>query len=973
MTVLIAGVAPSAGAATPGAPTPVSPSPEQAVVAAPAAGAYTPLAAQRLLDTRNGNGAPVGAIPAGGTVSVVVTGRGGVPATGVGAVAVTVTVVTPASSGYVVAYPTGTARPGSSNVNFGAGRTVSNLVVVPVGTGGRISLSSSARTHAIVDVSGWYATGTSTGAGTFAALPPRRVLDTRSGTGAPRAVVPARDAVTLSVAGRGGVPARGVGGVLLNVTVTAPAAAGYVTVYAAGTARPVASVVNYVAGQTVADAVFAPVSADGRVVLYTSAATQLVADVSGYVLAGTASAPGAYHPVAPARLFDNRSGGVGSQGVPAEVLVTGRAGVPATGVDAVAIVLTSTQRNLDGAGSVVVYRGGGARPATTNLSHASGQTIADAVLAPVGPDGRVRLLSGAVNSLIVDVVGWVAAAPVPMPAWGATAPVDGYGGGVEDVSCGSASSCVAVDAHGQAVRWDGATWSQPVQVTPRSGDNELGLVSVSCPTAALCFAHDSDNGIWRSAADGWTRWATLPSSFPGDSFACTVDTCLSASSDNMWWTDHDGGWFGRHVFGVGTAVEGVDCAGATCVTVGADGRASTLTTQTGWTPAVAVADATQLRLVSCATEAACVAIGANPAGETASYRLAGGGWRSDGVVPGGPDDLSCAGDTCVAGGLSPEVLARTGTGDWQVVGEAPGVGHRQLACGATASCQVVSDDGLGIRFDGVGLVDPAPVDPETSQFRVLACRSRTSCSAVGSRNDIREFDGRAWTTASRAFGPPTDVSCASGNWCGAVGRSGRAILRTAAGWGPITQLASDVQFVSVSCPVEGWCLAGDQLGGVYVGDPQGWRPTTVLPTHSDVQLACTSRSFCLGHVGGASFRFDGKTWSRIAGPPGAFRQMDCASPTFCVASAGGRLYQWDGVGWDDGQTVSSSTEYPGDVSCVRGGVCLVPSGRRVLASSGVTWAASTPTALDASIAAIGCAPDGSCLALSYRNAAVLTG
>jgi hypothetical protein len=54
--------------------------------------------------------------------------------------------------------------------------------------------------------------------------------------------------LSLSVTGRGGVPASGVGAVALNVPVTNPTAADYLTVYPTGAARPNASNLNFTSG-----------------------------------------------------------------------------------------------------------------------------------------------------------------------------------------------------------------------------------------------------------------------------------------------------------------------------------------------------------------------------------------------------------------------------------------------------------------------------------------------------------------------------------------------------------------------------------------------------------------------------------------------------------------------------------------------------------------------------------------------------
>ena len=122
-------------------------------------------------------------------------------------------------------------------------------------------------------------------AGSLVSLVPQRVLDSRSGVGA---VGPVRagGTVVLPVAGRAGVPVSGVSAVVLTVTVTSAAGPGFVTVFAAGSARPGVSNVNFAAGQTVADLVVTRVGSGGAVALFngSSRSVQLVADVSGYVL-----------------------------------------------------------------------------------------------------------------------------------------------------------------------------------------------------------------------------------------------------------------------------------------------------------------------------------------------------------------------------------------------------------------------------------------------------------------------------------------------------------------------------------------------------------------------------------------------------------------------------------------------------------------------------------------------------------------
>ena len=133
--------------------------------------------------------------------------------------------------------------------------------------------------HLLADVSGYFPSGSG-----FTSLTPARILNTRGG--AKVGNVAGTGALLLQVTGQGGVPASGVGAVALNVTVTETEdptiGGGYVTVYPCG-ARPDASNLNFVAGQTIPNSVIAPVSAAGEVCFFVCGTAHLLADVSGYL------------------------------------------------------------------------------------------------------------------------------------------------------------------------------------------------------------------------------------------------------------------------------------------------------------------------------------------------------------------------------------------------------------------------------------------------------------------------------------------------------------------------------------------------------------------------------------------------------------------------------------------------------------------------------------------------------------------
>jgi len=326
------------------------------------------------------------------------------------------TATAPTDAGFLTIFPSGMARPLASNLNFGPQDTVPNLVPVAVGVGGKVSVFNAAgTTHAILDVLGWISTrGDAVGAnGQYTPLAPGRVLDTRDGTGGISSALGPGQSGDLAVLGRGGLPDSGVSAVALNVTAVNPSAASFLTVSPAGIPRPLASNLNYVAGQTVANRVIVPVGAQGKVSVFNAAGSvDVVADVGGWFSDATAAlaGQGLYTGVAPARILDTRSSPgaipstVGSHQA-IQVLVVGQGGVPAAGVSAVALNVTAV--NPTAAGYLAVYPSGTLPPISSELNFVAGRTVPNLVVAKVGADGRITIFNSSGNTdIILDVVGW---------------------------------------------------------------------------------------------------------------------------------------------------------------------------------------------------------------------------------------------------------------------------------------------------------------------------------------------------------------------------------------------------------------------------------------------------------------------------------------------------------------------------------------------------------------------------------------
>jgi hypothetical protein len=318
-----------------------------AAAASPATGLFHGLAPARLMDTRTSLG---GQTPGGGaTVDLQVTGSGGVPATGVSAVVLNLVTAGSSASGYVTAYPTGATRPLASTLNFVRKQVVANRVIVPVGTGGKVSFYNFGGLNPlVVDVTGWFGDGSDPGSGGayLAGVSPSRIVDTRSGLGAPEAPLGAATALGVAVAGHAGVPAAASTvpptGVIASVTAIAPTSSGYLTVYPSLTSRPTASDLNFTAGAVVPALVVGRLGTDGGVEVFNSAGkTNIVIDVFGYFVGDTA-VPSTTHTPPAAQVLNVTGPAGGTQ----TVTLAAAADVPPIGDIVVAGVTPSTPDGL---------------------------------------------------------------------------------------------------------------------------------------------------------------------------------------------------------------------------------------------------------------------------------------------------------------------------------------------------------------------------------------------------------------------------------------------------------------------------------------------------------------------------------------------------------------------------------------------------------------------------------------------------
>ncbi len=356
--------------------------------------AYSGLAPERIMDTRDGTGVRAGFVGAGETITLPVGGAGGVP-DGADAVALNVTVAQTSTRSFLSVFPNGVSRPNASNLNWdGPGVTKASTVIVKLGDGGGLDFYNDAgNVHLIADVAGWFADGAG-----FTAITPRRFLDTRTGEGVSPPGRLNRGSLTLPI--HGNIVPSSATGVIMNVTAAGVTDQSFLTAYPSGLPDPGTSNLNVFPGVTSANVVFSQIGSNGAVdIANVNGASHVIADVAGYL-----SAESGFEGSEPRRILDTRTTRPFRSFETQELQLRGvPGGVPDSARVAVLNVtaLRSSQR-----GFLTVFPDG-TPPNASNVNFAPGEIVPNLVIARIGDDGAVRIFNqtGGVD-VVVDVLGW---------------------------------------------------------------------------------------------------------------------------------------------------------------------------------------------------------------------------------------------------------------------------------------------------------------------------------------------------------------------------------------------------------------------------------------------------------------------------------------------------------------------------------------------------------------------------------------
>jgi hypothetical protein len=391
-------------------------------------GLYYKVPSTRILDTRIGLGASKHPVKGGGTIAVQILSKGHVPMSGASAVVLNVTVVNPTAGGYITAWPSGTARPTVSSLNFSKGWVGANLITVPIGSNGKVDLfNSSGNTDLLADVQGWYASSDhvasashGVGGSYFPQQTPVRILDTRVDGGV-HDPLPGGFQTEVAVEYDGEIAASQIHALAITLTATQVHHGGYLTATDIGSDPTVTSTLNMTPGVNTPN--LAIVSTEpcteswcldpgNTVVVFkvyngSSANADVVADLQGTYFDDTIS-PLRFHTLTPTRIVDSRIplGATGPLGEAATQTIVAPPSV--NSYNTVALSANFTAVNPSASTYLVVWPNftGGSKPGVSNLDPSAGAVVATGALIGFGDDQSCNVYNNAgTTNFVVDVSG----------------------------------------------------------------------------------------------------------------------------------------------------------------------------------------------------------------------------------------------------------------------------------------------------------------------------------------------------------------------------------------------------------------------------------------------------------------------------------------------------------------------------------------------------------------------------------------
>ena len=532
----------------------------------------------------------------------------------------------------------------------------------------------------------------------------------------------------------------------------------------------------------------------------------------------------------------------------------------------------------------------------------------------------------------------------PAMTFKAPTPADAPEGYPGSLSCASATDCVATDFFGNAVSWNGTSWSGPQRILALpAGLTTPMQTAVSCPATSFCAAVDQSGAM---AIDDDGTWSSGPA--PGiaaTAISCASSTFCAAVGGPEAAIYSAGTWSAPAQLpsSGGIPLQSVSCAPGTsfCMATDYEGNAYTYDGSSWSGPAAFDSRTDSEPAVSCASQDFCVAVDGGFNFST------GDAYIYDGTSWSAPQELSSS------------------------------TGLTSVTCPTASYCLATTENG----YDYYTLTDGSWSGPQSGIVGYVAsCWAAGSCGALGSDGDAYLLTSGNWAyhpTGLRPGGFTTAVSCPTATFCAATDQTGSVAIYNGSGWKvqtpPITP--PGVGLVAISCTSAKFCMAADDDGGEYGSGAYTWTGSYwsgSLPGLYLTSVSCTSATFCvaLGYLNTGVFAsvWNGSSWgtqTEIDSASPAAGQVSCASPDFCAAvDANGNAMIFNGQSWSSPDPIDPGVVEPlATVSCPTATFCTAMDGYgQAFTYAGGAWSAAVGVEADAGVTSVSCTSATFCAA-----------
>jgi hypothetical protein len=563
----------------------------------------------------------------------------------------------------------------------------------------------------------------------------------------------------------------------------------------------------------------------------------------------------------------------------------------------------------------------------------------------------------------------------------------GFAGRPVDVSCPTATWCLAVGEFGESWVWSGGSWAASGSVDNTSSGSSLGFNAVSCPTTGFCLAtlYNSRVATWHAGT--WTV-ATTPRSYSDVSCWSTtgcglaVDYGSGSGPEFERWTS--GSLSGAVAISGRNGAFSLSCPTSTCSFLTKTSTSIYVhRVPAGGSASTKYLGADYQGQLSCVTSTWCMVV------VDGKYRTGyGTTWsapKEASTATGAPlfvtMDLSCPTTTSctlvgIGGSASGAGALRWNGTSWSL--RTIGAGwntERAVDCASASACMVVDDRGRFTRWSGSSWTSRTTFAASRGGVNGLDCLSASNCIATDWYGNALEWaGGSSWSRKYVSEGE-SHVDCA-GSTCLTVDRlEGTWRARKSGTWGSTTPMAGD-NFLSEAvlcasssrcfslafdaystwngsrwsdqspmpvdlgdpyvirgdCPTSTFCLAfNQQTRASATWNGTRWTSRGRIPVDSDAWVAgdCLSATFCMAKGGQTTAIFTGSGWRQSSAIPSSGGELACRTTTHCLVVANGGLLSWDGTRWSETDQHFSDTSTDPHLTCVGTSRCVVTYGEHI--------------------------------------------